>query len=332
MRAAYFTSLGGPETIDYGWLPVPDPLRGSVSVRVAATAVDNVDLFVHSGAYATELVFPQVVGRDLAGVVERLGPGTPELYGGFAPGDAVWSNSMGFDGRPGAGAEFVAVPVERLYRLPAGVDPVAAAAVLHSGATAFLALHRHGEVHPGEVVFIGGAGGGVGSAALRQAVSADALVITSSSSRDLDHCLKQGASAALDYRSQDFAGELRAAVEHVSGGRGVDVHLETSGHQQLDLALAVAALGGRIIIMSGITAPANFLLGSLYTHDVSIRGFAISNATEADLAAAASTVNTLLAEGSLTARNITTMPLGDAARAHAAMKDGTVRGKIVLLP
>ncbi len=332
MRAAYFTSLGGPETIQFGLLPVPKPVRGSVLVRMAATAVDNVDLFVHSGAYATELVFPQVVGRDLVGTVERLGPGAPALYGGFTPGDAVWSDSMGFDGRPGAGAEFVAVPVERLYRLPAGVDPVAAAAVLHSGTTAFLALHRHGEVQPGDVVYIGGAGGGVGSAALRLAVSAGALVITSSSAADLDFCRGLGASAVLDYRSQDFAGELRAAVGKISAGHGVDVHLETSGHQQLDLALAVAALGGRVIVMSGITATASIALGALYPHDVSIRGFAISNATETDLAAAASTVNTLLVEGSLTARNIATMPLKDAAQAHAAMKEGTVRGKIVLLP
>lgn len=332
MHAAYFTSLGGPETIQFGRLPVPEPAPGTVLVRVAATAADNVDLFVHSGAYATELVFPQVVGRDLVGTVERLGPGAPALYSGFTPGDAVWSNSMGFAGRPGAGAGFVPVPVERLYRLPADVDPVAAAAVLHSGATAFLALHRHGEIKPGDVVFIGGAGGGVGSAALHQAVRAGALVITSSSAADLDYCLRLGAGAALDYRSRDFAGELHAAVGKVSGGRGVDVHLETSGNQQLDLALAVAALGGRIIVMSGITATANFALASLYPHDVSLRGFAISNATDADLAAAADKVNALLAEGSLAARRITTMPLRDAARAHAAMKAGTVSGKIVLLP
>lgn len=332
MRAAYFTSLGGPDTIVFGRLPVPEPAQGSILVRVAASAVDNVDLFVHSGAYATELSFPQVVGRDLVGTVERLGPGAPEQYAGFEPGDPVWSNSMGFAGRPGAAAEFAAVPMARLYRLPAGVDPVAAAAVLHSGATAFLALHRHGGLRPGEAVFIGGAGGGVGSAALRQAVSAGARVITSSSAADLDYCRGLGASATLDYRSPDFAGELRAAVGQITGGRGVDVHLETSGHQQLDLALDAAALRGRIIVMSGMTATATIPLGRLYPHDVSIRGFAISNATEADLAAAAMTVNTLLADGSLAARRITAMPLRDAARAHAEMKAGTQPGKLVLQP
>lgn len=331
MHAAFFTSLGGPEGLLYGRLPMPEPAPGTVLVRVAASAVDPVDLYVHNGAYSTELVFPQVAGRDLAGSVERLGPGDAALYAGFAPGDPVWANSMGFAGRPGAAAEFVAVPLDRLYRLPAGADPVSAAAVLHSGATAYLSLHRHGQVQRGETVFIGGAGGGVGSAALSQAVSAGAVVITSSSAADLDYCRGRGACAVLDYRSPDFTHELRAAVDNVSGGRGLDVHLETSGHQQLDLALELMALRGRIIVMSGIASAATIPLGRLYPHDVSIRGFAISNATEADLAAAAVVVNQLLADGSLEARSITTMPLQDAGRAHSDMAAGTVRGKIVLL-
>ncbi|AIY03958.1 hypothetical protein ART_4359 [Arthrobacter sp. PAMC 25486] len=332
MKAAYFTGRGGLDVIEYGNVPLPRPAPGTILVRVAASAVDNVDTFVRSGAYATELVFPQVLGRDLVGTVERLGSGTPEEYAGFAPGDPVWSNSMGFAGRPGAAAEFAAVPVERLYRLHAGTNPVAAAAVLHSGATAYLALHRHGQVQPGETVFIGGAGGGVGSAALSQAVSAGAMVVASSSAADLEYCRGLGAGAVLDYRSPDFADELRDTVDRVSGGRGVDVHLETSGRHQLDLALDVLGLRGRIVLMSGMSAKATIPLGRLYPHDISIRGFAISNATETDLAEASTTVNKLLAGGALAARSITTLPLQDAARAHSAMEAGTVHGKIVLLP
>lgn len=329
MKASYFTELGGPGVIHYGDQPLPGPTPGTVLVRVAASAVNHVDTFVRSGAYATELHFPQVVGRDLVGTAELIGPGTA---GRFSPGDAVWSNSMGFGGLPGAAAQFIAVPAERLYVLPAGVDPVQAAAVLHSGATAYLALHRHGQVQPGETVFIGGAGGGVGSAAVSQAVSAGALVVASSSAADLDYCRGLGASAVLDFRSPDFADELRDTVGRVSGGRGVDVHLETSGRHQLDLAVDVLGLRGRIVLMSGMSATATIRLGRLYPHDISIRGFAISNATETDLAEAAATVNKLLADGALAARSITTLPLQDAARAHSAMEAGTVHGKIVLLP
>ena len=328
MKAAYFTELGGPGVIRFGELPLPGPEPGTVFVRVAASAVNHVDTFVRSGAYATELHFPQVVGRDLVGTVELIGPGAAA---GFSPGDAVWSNSMGFGGRPGAAAAFVAVPADRLYHLPHGADPVQAAAVLHSGSTACLALHRQARLQPGEIAFIGGAGGGVGSAAVVLAVQAGARVVTSSGKSDVDRCLELGASIALDYRSARFAQELRAAVARISGGRGADVHLETSGRHDLELAVDVLAPGGRIIAMSGIDATNPVPLGKLYTRDGSIRGFAISNATVADLADAAVAVNRLLV-GGFRARSVMTRQLHEAAAAHRAMEGGTVRGKIVLRP
>ena len=330
MQAAYFTATGGPGVITFGELPLPLLAHGTVLVKVAAAAVDHVDTFVRAGSYATELVFPQVLGRDVAGTVERLGPGVSGRR--FQLGEPVWANSMGFGGRAGTAAQFTVVPVERLYHLPAGVAPVDAAPVLHSGTTAHLALHRHAQVHTGETVFIGGAGGGVGSAALMQAVRAGARAVTSSSASDVGHCLALGACVALDYRSARFAQELRAAVGAVSGGKGIDVHLETSGRHQLELAVDLLALRGRIMVLSGLAATDSVPLGRLYTRDGSIRGFAISNATVADLAAAAKTVNTLLEDGSLRARNVTVLPLSGAAAAHAALEAGTVHGKIVLVP
>ncbi len=332
MHAAYFTSTGGTEVIKFGEFPLPALLPNTVLVRVWATAVDHVDTFVRAGTYPTELVFPQVLGRDVVGTVERLGPGMPDGPASFRVGESVWANSMGFDGRPGTSAEFVVVPQDRLYHLPAGIDPVAAAAVLHSGATAYLALHRHGLLQRGETAFIGGAGGGVGTAALVQAVRSRARVITSSSEADVERCLALGASTALDYRSPDFARQLRAAVEAVSGGRGVNVHVETSGRNQLELAVDVLAPRGRIIALSGVAATTPLPVGKLYMRDGSIRGFAISNATAVELAEAAAAVNELLAADALAAGSITTWPLSEAARAHADMEAGTVRGKIVLLP
>ncbi|PYH00050.1 oxidoreductase [Arthrobacter stackebrandtii] len=328
MKAAYFTELGGPGVIRHGDQPLPGPEAGTVLVRVAASAVNHVDTFVRSGAYATELRFPQVVGRDLVGTAELIGPGAA---GRFSPGDAVWSNSMGFGGRPGAAAQFIAVPADRLYRLPPGVDPVQAAAVLHSGATSHLALHRHGRMSSGHTVFVGGAGGGVGSAAVAMAAQAGARVICSSSRADAGHCLALGADVALDYRSPTFAADLRDAVQAVSGGRGLDIHLETSGRHLLELAVDLLGRGGRIIAMSGISGTDPVPLGKLYTRDGSILGFAISNATVAELADAASAVNALLA-GGFRARGVSPRPLAGAAAAHEALAAGTVHGKIVLVP
>jgi len=329
MQAAFFRATGGPEVIEHGLVPRPVPAPGSVQVRVAATAVNHVDTFVRSGKYATELAFPQMVGRDLVGVVEAADPAGDA---GFARGDAVWSNSMGFGGRPGAAARFAAVPQDRLYRLPDGVDPVQAAAVLHAGATAYLALHVHGNVQGGDTVFVGGAAGGVGSALVVQAVRAGARVVASARATDLEYCRSLGASAAIDYASPDFAARLRGAVADASGGRGLDIHIETSGRHQLELAVDLLALRGRIIALSGLAATNQVPLGRLYTRDGSIRGFAISNATVAELAAAAGAVNRLLADGSLRARDVTVLPLSAAASAHASLESGTARGKLVLVP
>jgi NADPH:quinone reductase-like Zn-dependent oxidoreductase len=101
-------------------------------VRADAIAVDPVDAFVRSGAYATPTPFPFVVGRDVVGTVAETGPGAV----GFRVGDRVWCNSLGHGGRQGACAEYSVVPVDRLYHLPDGVDPVTAVAALHPAATA----------------------------------------------------------------------------------------------------------------------------------------------------------------------------------------------------
>ncbi|GAA4662602.1 NADPH:quinone reductase [Arthrobacter cryoconiti] len=329
MNAAYFNHVGEAGVITYAQLPVPQPGPGTALVRVRASAVNHVDTFVRSGSYATSLKFPQVLGRDLVGTVAAVGPGTPAHW---SPGDAVWSNSAGFDGRAGAAAEFTVVPLDRLYRLPDSVDAVEAAAVLHSGATAWLALHRHARIRAAESVFVGGAAGAVGSALLIAAVRAGARVIVSARTDDAEYCRSLGACVALDYSSQTFDDELKAAVYQLTEGRGLDVHIETSGRHHLELTVELMALRGRIIALSGIAATNAVPLGKLYTRDGSIRGFAISNATVPELADAAAAVNALLVDGSLRSRHINQLPLSQAATAHALLEAGTGHGKLVLIP
>src|SRR5205823_12714998 len=126
MRAAYIDELGPPENIRYGELATPRPGPTDVLVDVAFTTVNPVDTFVRSGAFATPVDFPFVVGRDLVGTVAEAGGGAP----GFAVGDLVWCNSLGHGGRQGATAECAVVPADRLYHLPDGVRPNDAVTVL----------------------------------------------------------------------------------------------------------------------------------------------------------------------------------------------------------
>jgi NADPH:quinone reductase-like Zn-dependent oxidoreductase len=238
----------------------------------------------------------------------------------------VWCNSLGHDGRQGSFAEYAVVPVERLYRLPNGAEPVASVAVLHPAATAHLALFRHGRLRPGpgETVYIGGAAGNVGSAATSLARLGGARVLAGARSEDAEWCRAAGAAEVLDYRDPDLPDRLRALAPV-----GIDLYIDTSGHLDLPTALDLLALRGRIVLLAGSAQRLTLPAGSLYTNDRSILGFAISRAAVGDLAEAASTLNTQLAAGTLPARIRDVWPLDRAAEAHQSV-ERRVRGRIVL--
>jgi NADPH:quinone reductase-like Zn-dependent oxidoreductase len=320
MRAAYITELGPPDAIGVGELPAPVPGPTDVLVRVELVVVNPVDTLVRSGVYPTPTPFPFVVGRDLVGTVAEAGAGAT----GFAPGDRVWCNSLGHDGRQGSFAEYAVVPAERLYHLPAVADPIASVAALHPAATAYLALFRHGSLRPGETVYLAGAAGNVGSAATGMARLGGARVLAGARSEDADWCRSAGAAEVLDYRDPDLPGRLRELAP-----AGIDLYIDTSGHLDLPTAIDLLALRGRLVLLAGpgqrLTLPA----GPLYTNDRRILGFAISRADTGDLAEAASAINSQLAAGTLPTRVRDVWPLERAAEAHQAVEHG-VRGRIVL--
>ncbi|MCX3061815.1 NADPH:quinone reductase [Streptomyces beihaiensis] len=322
MRAAFIEELGPPEAIRYGELPEPVAGPTDVLVAVEAVSANPVDTFVRSGVFRTPLQFPAVIGRDLVGTVVSAGPGAP----GFAPGDRVWCNSLGHGGRQGAAAERAVVPADRLYRLPDGVDPADAVAVLHPGATAHLGLFTHGRVRPGETVLVLGAAGNVGSALVVMAVEAGARVVATAAARDAEYVASLGAHAVLDYRDPELARGIGEACPD-----GVDVHLDTSGTNDLTAAVETLAHRGRIVLLAGAAARPALPAGPLYMKDGSVVGFVISHATTAELAEAARTLNRLLAGGRLRPRQVERAPLSDAARTHRRLEEGKLHGRRVVL-
>ena len=321
MMAAYITQSGPPEDIRIGTLPTPELGPADVLVQVEAVAVNPVDTFIRSGRYETPMPFPFIVGRDLVGTVMDTGA----AGGGFQPGERVWCNSLGHGGRQGSFAEFAAVPAERLYGLPAGVDPILAVAVAHPAATAYLAWFVKARLRPGETVYVGGAAGNVGTAAVQMAALAGARVLASARPDDHGACRAAGADAVVDYRDPDLAARLRAAAPS-----GVAVFWDTSGHHDFDVAAAVVAPGGRVLLTAGGDARPVLPVGRLYTRDVTLRGFVISRAAVGDLADAAGLINRMLLAGQLTARISDERPLADTAVAHALLEEGEVRGRVIL--
>jgi NADPH:quinone reductase-like Zn-dependent oxidoreductase len=322
VKAAYITTLGSPDVITYGGLDRPVPGPTDVLVRVEAAAVDPVDTFVRSGAYRTPTPFPFVLGRDLVGTVADIGPGVT----GFAVGDRVWSHSMGHGGRQGVTAEYCVVGVDRLYHLPGDVDAARAVAVLHPVATAHLALFRHARLRPGETVLVIGGAGNVGRAATVLAARAGARVLAVARAETAPDCLRAGATAVVDHRDPDAAEQLRELT-----GDGVDVHLDTSGHQDLDAALALVGHGARVVLMAGLSARPVLPVGAVYPRDVSLVGFAISNSSVDDLAGTARVINHGLADDAFPIPVTVELPLSRTAEAHRMIEAG-VRGRIVLRP
>ncbi len=322
MQAAYVTARGPADLIRHGTLPAPRPGPTDVLVRTTATTVNPVDALVRSGVFETPLPFPFVVGRDLVGTVAEAGPGAP----GFAPGDRVWCNSLGHEGRQGAAAELAVVPGDRLYHLPPDVDPLNAVTVLHPGATAYLALFTHGGLTAGRTVLVGGAAGSVGSCLVTLAAAAGARVIATARPQDHAYCTSRGASAVVDYRAPDLADQVRELSP-----RGVDLHLDTSGANDLRTAVGLLAPRGRIVLFAGARSESLLPAGALYLNDGSVAGFVISHATTAELAEAAGAVNRLLAEGALHPRERELLPLGATAEAHARVEQGLHGRRLVLL-
>jgi NADPH:quinone reductase-like Zn-dependent oxidoreductase len=263
---------------------------------------------------------PFVVGRDLVGTVVEAGPAT-----GFRPGERVWCNSMGHEGRQGPSSQYAVVPSDRLYRLPRGVDPHVAVALAQPAATAYLGWFVHPRLRPGQTVFVGGGGGNVRTAAIQMAPWAGARVLTSARPEDHERCRAAGAEVALDYRDPALAAHL---ADHVPSG--VDVVWDTSGHHDFALAASAASAGCRVLVTAAASAEPAVPLRTLYTHDVSLLGFVISRAAVADLAAAAQLINEMSAEGRLTTRIADLLNLEDVAAAHRRLEAGTVRGRLVI--
>jgi NADPH:quinone reductase-like Zn-dependent oxidoreductase len=303
VRAAYLTELGGPEVIQVGELPQPQPGPSDVLVRVDAVGVNMVDTFIRSGAYRTPIPMPFIVGRDLVGRV----------------GDRqVWSNSLGHAGRQGPTAQYAVVPADRLYPLPPGVDPVSAVAVLHSAATAWLALVKHARVRPGERLLVEGAAGNVGRVLVELGAQMGGHVVATANPADHDELRELGAAEVVDYRRPDLGDEYHIAVD-------------CSGRNELARTAELMALGGRIVLLAGMASTMSVAARAIYLRDLSVLGFVISNATAADLAAAARWINDRLGRGGLRPRSVRTFGLAQTAQAHRQVAE-RVRGRLVIEP
>jgi NADPH:quinone reductase-like Zn-dependent oxidoreductase len=289
MKAAVIHEHGGLDCVRVEDVPEPRAGEGEVVLEVRSAALNHLDIWVRKGRPGLQLKMPHVLGSDAAGVVAEIGPGTH----GVNIGDEVVLNpglscgccescrrgqqseciSFSIVGttRPGTLAEKVAVPFSNVLPRPAHLDFDEAAALALVYQTAWRMLMTRAAVRPGETVLMHGIGGGVALAALQLAKLAGAeVIVTSSSDEKLSKAGALGADHTVNYRSVD---SVATAVKDITGGRGVDVVIDTVGASTWDANFNLVRRGGRIVlcgVTTGAEAPTN--LRALYWNQVTIMG------------------------------------------------------------
>jgi NADPH2:quinone reductase len=330
MKAAFIETTGTPDVIRVGDLPKPVPKQGEVLVKVGASAVNPIDLYIRAGNVAMPLPKPFIPGCDLAGTVIEAGPGVKR----FKAGDRVWGSNQGLLGRQGTLAEFAAVQEDWLYSTPASVSDEQAAAAALVGITAHLGLFRDAHLQPGETVFVNGGTGGVGSMVVQMTKAIGGKVITTVGSPEkAEQCRRWGADCVLNYRTDD----IPARIKEFTGGKGVNVWYETQREPDFEKMVELMAPRGRMIVMAGRQARPVFPVGPFYVKGLSLHGFAMFNATPDEQRRAAEDINRWLAEKKLDAPIGRRFPLDEAAAAHRLLEEntlgkaGTLAGKVVVV-
>jgi len=323
MRAIVITRHGGPDVLALVERPMPEPSRGEVRVRVRATAVNRADLLQRMGAYpAPAGSSPDIPGLEFAGEVEALGAEVTR----WKIGDRVFGLVGG-----GAYAEYVTSHERALAQIPDGILFEHAAAVPEAFITAHDAIVTQAKLTSGEVLLVHAAGSGVGTAAVQLGRAMGAFVIGTARTADkLERARDLGLDAGVLTDGGKFADSVKAIAPD-----GAHVVLELVGGGYLAEDLHCTRALGRIVLvglMAGVRQELD--LQKILQRRLRIMGTQLrSRPLEEKLAvmrAFEEQVVPLLARGRIVPVIDATMPLDQAAQAHARMASNEGFGKIVL--
>jgi len=241
MKAAVVEKHGVPPPVIT--IPRPEPKTGEVLVRIAARGVNPLDVKIFEGAAAhARHPLPAILGLDLAGTVEAVGPNVTD----FRMGDAVYGMTGGVGGHQGSLAEFAAVDAELLAPKPANLSMREAAALPLVFITAWEGLVDRAAVGADAAVLVHGGAGGVGHVAIQIAKARGAKVFATGSEPSRAYIEGLGA-AFIDYRSE----EVEDYVERHTSGEGFDVIYDTAGGTTLDASFQAVRRFGHVVSALG---------------------------------------------------------------------------------
>jgi putative PIG3 family NAD(P)H quinone oxidoreductase len=323
MRAVIASGPGGPDVLSVAERPDPEPGPGEVAIAVSATAINRADLLQRQGHYPPPPGASEILGLECSGTIAAVGPDVT----GWRVGDEVCALLAG-----GGYASVVVVPAVQVMPVPDGVDLVTAAALPEVACTVWSNVFMIAALRPDENFLVHGGAGGIGSFAIQLAHANGSRVLTTGGTREkLDFCRELGADVTIDYHEQDFV----EVVAEQTDGHGADVILDNMGAKYLPRNIDALATEGRLVIigMQGGTK-GELDISALLRKRGAVVATALRARPPADKGAICASVVEhvwpLVSDGRVRPIVHTTMPLEDAAAAHALMESGEHSGKIVL--
>ncbi len=321
MKAVWIEQPGGPEMLQFGDRPIPEPGAGEVLVKLAAAGVNYTDISQRSGS--NKIPLPAVLGSEGAGTVERLGAGVVD----FRPGDRVAYAMV-----RGSYAQYAAVPAKMLVKIPEDAEFRTAAAAMLQGMTAHYLSHSTFPLKSGHTALVHAAAGGTGRLLVQMAVMLGARVIATAGTEAKAQLAREaGAGHAILYGDTDWV----AQVKGLTNGDGVDVVYDSVGQATFAGGLDCLKMRGMMVHFgqsSGPVPPFDTRVlsakGSLYLARPTLASHIVK---PDELALRAGDVFRWIAEGKLQLRVEHQYPLADAAQAHREMEGRRTSGKIILL-
>jgi NADPH2:quinone reductase len=322
MRAVLCSAFTGPEDLRVGEIEEPVPASDEILIDVHAASVSFMDHLLVSGLYQMRPSTPFVPGTEAAGVVVAVGAKVTRFQAGDRVACGNWT---------GGYAERMVAKESKSVRLPAGVAFETAATVWHNYGTAYYALVESARAQAGETVFVTGAAGGVGLAAVDLARHLGLRVVAGVGSDDKADLVRgYGASDVINYRSED----LRERIKSITGGEGVDVFFDNVGGTIFEKMARLMKWGGRMMPI-GFTSgeipsvPMNLPLLKNYSIVGVFTGAWVEKFPE-QAARMNDTLAQLLAEGKIRPHIDRVLPLEQVKEAMRAVANRTVQGRIVL--
>jgi NADPH:quinone reductase-like Zn-dependent oxidoreductase len=342
MNALTLSAHGTLDQLEYR-TDLPQPTLShpqDVLVRLEASALNHLDLYMVAGLPGITIQPPWIVGSDGAGIVAAIGSEAPqELLGQrviINPGTSCGACAYCLEGeqplcpryqiygehRPGFLAEYVVVPARNVHVVPESVSAEQAAAFSLATLTAWRMVVTRAQVRPGDQVLIWGIGGGVALAALQIARRIGATVwVTSGSPEKLERARALGADHLLDHRTQDVARVIREAT----GKRGVDVVIDSVGEATWARSLQALGRRGRLVTCGGTSGPmVQTDVRRLFWNQWTLMGSTMG--TDAEFAAIAGE----LRAGRLLPPIDSVWPLAEGRRAYERLAGGEQFGKVVV--